>query len=279
MTLDVPNRKSELLDFPRLRKNGLETLDWYFPGTPRTPRIAAECVLKAHHIDGSFLLIKEAVGPHYDIYALCAWNFGTPSHFLVKYNKTMNQIEFGVKEYDFTTFKNEFEKPSRIIRSDRDEIILRYPLPNSVREPSVYDTIYEQVPIARNHSVPDILESNSSLGVKGGYLIKRGHVVKNWKLRYFILDKYTLKYYESKPGPGNRSPKLKGVVDLRDTIQFVEQDHSVKQPNSFAIVLGSKTFSISAENKKDYASWVEALRIAINRYQDIRKKNLDMDLV
>ena len=266
--------------------NLIETLNWYYPGTTRN---AAECVLKTHNIDGSFLIIKERIGGYYEFYDLCVWNVGTPSHFQIKYCKELNLVEFGLKKYNFAQFQAQFEKPSRIVRSDKDVILLKYPLPSNVREPSgLWDNIITQdldvnvdripnISLVRMQSDPNVL---SDLGMKGGYLIKRGHLIKNWKRRWFQLEKQNLSYFEAKPHLiHNPNPKPKGVLDLTETLQFITEDHTVKQPFCFAIVLTRKTFSICADNAVDYHSWIEALKTAIDKYQDIAKRNLPTDFV
>ncbi|KAI6652728.1 Dual adapter for phosphotyrosine and 3-phosphotyrosine and 3-phosphoinositide [Oopsacas minuta] len=277
-------------NLPQMRKssggtNAIDTLPWYYPGTDRH---AAECVLKTHDIDGSFIIIKERIIGDYEYYDLCVWNVGTPSHFQVRYRRDVDEIEFGLKKYSLSTFKQQFERPSRIVKSDRDVILLKHPLPNNVREPiEIWDVVITQdlvrsdkeIRFMRVKSDPNIL-SSCSLGVKGGYLIKRGHVRKNWKRRWFVLDKNILNYYEMKPNLNdNPNPKPKGIIDLSETIQFTAEDHSVKQPYCFAIHVSKKIYLISAETEIDYKSWVEALKTAIEKYQDTDKRNVSSDFV
>ena len=265
--------------------NLIETLDWYYPGTTRT---AAECVLKTHNIDGSFIIINEGKSGYYQFYDLCVWNVGTPSHFQIKYCKDLNLIEFGLKRYNFAQFKDQFERPSRLIRSDKDVILLKHPLPSNVREPSglwdniitqdlVNSTVGQVLTLKRMHSDPNLL---SDLGMKGGFLTKRGHVRKNWKRRWFQLERHNLSYFDAKPHVIlNPNPKPKGILDLSETLQFIPEDHTVKQPFCFAIVLARKTFSIYADNAFDYRSWVEALKNAIDKYQDESKRTLPRDFL
>ena len=37
--------------------------------------------------------------------------------------------------------------------------------------------------------------------IKKGYLTKKGHRLKTWRRRWFILKKTTMRYYESKEKP------------------------------------------------------------------------------
>ena len=262
------------------KTNFIETLDWFYPATNRN---IAECVLKQHDIDGSYLMIKERVNGLYEYYDLCVWNAGTPSHFQVKYRKDLDEIEFGLKKYCWSAFNDRFRRHYRIVRSDKDVILLKHPLPRNVREPSgIWDTIITQdvllisepdLEFRRVLSDPNLLSTfgydSCSLGVKGGYLIKRGHVRKNWLKRWFVLDKHYFSYYETKPHPiNNPNPKLKGVINLAETLKFVPEDHSVKQAFSFSIILSKKMYTICAETENDYKSWVETLTSAIDRHRD-----------
>ena len=262
------------------KTNLIETLPWFYPGINRN---IAECVLKQHDIDGSYLMIKERVNGVYEYYDLCVWNAGTPSHFQVKYRKDLDEIEFGLKKYSWSAFNDRFQRHYRIVRSDKDVILLKHPLPRAVREPSgIWDNIITQdvllisVPnldFKRVLSDPNLLSASSSgcfpLGVKGGYLIKQGHVRKNWLKRWFVLDKQNFSYFETKPHPVHSPyPKLKGVINLAETLRFVSEDHSVKQAFSFSIILSNKAYTICAETENDYKSWVETLKTAIDRYRE-----------
>lgn len=262
------------------KTNFIETLPWFYPGTNRN---IAECVLKQHDIDGSYIMIKERVNGLYEYYDLCVWNAGTPSHFQVKYRKDLDEIEFGLKKYNWTAFNDRFQRNYRIVRSDKDVILLKHPLPRNVREPSgMWDEIITQdvilistpdLEFKRVLSDPNLLSASSSsccsLGVKGGYLIKRGHVRKNWLKRWFVLEKQILSYYETKPHPiHSPNPKLKGMINLTEALRFVSEDHSVKQAFCFSIILSKKIYIICAETESDYKSWVETLKTAIDRYRD-----------
>jgi hypothetical protein len=89
--------------------------------------------------------------------------------------------------------------------------------------------------------------SDSRLGVtveRGGYLTKRGHKVKNWKRRWFVLHPDTLEYYAS---PKDNKPR--GVIKLDDiqTVQILEPSES-EMPNSFIIYTNWDDYVCYAEN-------------------------------
>jgi len=85
--------------------------------------------------------------------------------------------------------------------------------------------------------------------IKEGYLTKRGHAVKNWKLRWFILRETPnkdifLDYFEKKDKPA------KGKIDLNEKDFKVEQCDSETGKNF--------TFKIFVEGKRDRAYYIQA---------------------
>ena len=51
--------------------------------------------------------------------------------------------------------------------------------------------------------------------LKKSYLIKRGHKMKTWKRRWFVLQKTTMRYYESKEKPVLKVSALYQPVNYR----------------------------------------------------------------
>jgi hypothetical protein len=96
---------------------------------------------------------------------------------------------------------------------------------------------------------------------KAGFLFKKGHVRKNWKKRYFVLDGVQLSYYVRIDG------QRKGAIDLssegvlvRGALQIRGNDVSRFQ---FEIVHNNSTLVIAAEDQKQMNDWIEALNIAV----------------
>jgi len=52
--------------------------------------------------------------------------------------------------------------------------------------------------------------------LRKGFILKQGHVIKNWKNRYFVLDAGILTYYESSSPVPPYGVKKKGEISLRD---------------------------------------------------------------
>eukprot|EP01114_Cavostelium_apophysatum_P012921 TRINITY_DN3016_c0_g1_i1.p1 TRINITY_DN3016_c0_g1~~TRINITY_DN3016_c0_g1_i1.p1 ORF type:complete len:622 (+),score=170.28 TRINITY_DN3016_c0_g1_i1:295-2160(+) len=113
---------------------------------------------------------------------------------------------------------------------------------------------------ARNMSI-----ATQSKVEKGGWLTKRGHKVKNWKRRWFVLRDPTLCYYKS---PRDSTPA--GVIILDDILHIVSEDDvsegnlADQKPNFwFEIVTKKSSFLICAESEADMKDWVEAIEFVI----------------
>ncbi|KAE9040905.1 hypothetical protein PR003_g4706 [Phytophthora rubi] len=61
-----------------------------------------------------------------------------------------------------------------------------------------------------------------------GYVTKRGHLVRNWKSRFFTLEGNLVSYYENKVDARNRS-HLKGRVN----VAAVKMDKVAKNGHGF----------------------------------------------
>jgi len=91
---------------------------------------------------------------------------------------------------------------------------------------------------------------------KSGELSKRGHVVKNWKTRWFILQEKKLFYFKKKS-----DNKPAGVVDLK----MCQVNPSDKKPFCFEIndTQTNKVYPIAAPNQKEMQEWTTAIKDAV----------------
>ncbi|KAG3034834.1 hypothetical protein PC121_g2061 [Phytophthora cactorum] len=92
-----------------------------------------------------------------------------------------------------------------------------------------------------------------------GCLLKRGHVNKNWKNRFFRIEKGELKYYTE-----NQS-ELKGSIPLKDTIVSPGMAQC-PDGRKYYFVLTSKDgkfeMHLNAHNENSMHLWIEALQEA-----------------
>jgi hypothetical protein len=91
---------------------------------------------------------------------------------------------------------------------------------------------------------------------KEGSLRKQGHIVKNWKLRWFILKGDKLWYFKSKEG----LDKPLGEIVLTGS-QCMNVSDKIKKENCFQLTCGydSKVFFIQASTKDVMEAWMKAI--------------------
>ncbi|KAI9909884.1 hypothetical protein PsorP6_010603 [Peronosclerospora sorghi] len=95
-----------------------------------------------------------------------------------------------------------------------------------------------------------------------GWLRKRGHVRKNWKLRYFVLHKSVLRYYTDAS-----CSKLKGEVLLfhpKTRVHYVDVHVANGRDASFAIQVGPEyTLLLQAMQLRDRENWMYCIEEAL----------------
>jgi len=89
---------------------------------------------------------------------------------------------------------------------------------------------------------------------KEGELKKQGHVVKNWKTRWFVIKDNNFYYFKKK---GDSKPI--GEIPLSGAV--IKTDPKIKRNHTFELYSPQidKTFLVQANNKEDMSSWISAL--------------------
>merc|ERR1712135_268683 len=85
---------------------------------------------------------------------------------------------------------------------------------------------------------------------KHGFLTKRGGNIKSWKIRYFTLRGYELKYYDEPV-----ATKCISSLDLSSCTK-VFQDSTQNKPYCFGVVLPDRTSSMYAPGPAERAEWL-----------------------
>ena len=95
-----------------------------------------------------------------------------------------------------------------------------------------------------------------------GQLIKQGHFVKNWKMRWFILQHNKLFYFKNRPTKYIREPT--GVILLKgSTLNLTPKSN---KNNCFEIIESTgKSYLIYSENKEEIEVWIKAIEEGINK--------------
>ena len=91
--------------------------------------------------------------------------------------------------------------------------------------------------------------------IKTGYLQKQGHLRKNWKQRFFVLEQSVLLYYER---PSDLQPK--GTVRM-DDITLALATEITGKPHCFGIFHPTRDpYYLVARNEVEMMKWVRAIR-------------------
>ncbi|KAJ0406829.1 hypothetical protein P43SY_008851 [Pythium insidiosum] len=95
-----------------------------------------------------------------------------------------------------------------------------------------------------------------------GYVTKRGHLVRNWKMRFFTLEGNNLSYYENKVDARNRD-HLKGRVNVAS----VRIDKVSRSGHGFDFTFDTtegKVFHCSVPTEMEQLAWVYFLEAGID---------------
>jgi len=103
------------------------------------------------------------------------------------------------------------------------------------------------------------VEGSDSQVIKEGFMNKRGHFVKNWKKRYFILKNGLLSYFTDKNGA------LKGVIRIQEGC-FVEETKELPEMQHIWVLCSNlKKFVFQCDNSELCKEWMNVIGLAISR--------------
>jgi len=93
-----------------------------------------------------------------------------------------------------------------------------------------------------------------------GLLRKKGHIVKNWKLRWFVIKNDKIWYFKSQ----QEIEVPLGEIDLTDSVLSTSSPN-IKKDNCFELVCGSgKIYYIRASSKEIMDKWIEQINKGSN---------------
>ena len=91
--------------------------------------------------------------------------------------------------------------------------------------------------------------------VKEGFLTKQGHVVKNWKMRWFVLkEDGSLEYFAS---PKEKTPL--GRIKITKDMRIQVNDATKIKPNCFLLHCARKPFLLVADTNDAKLEWIKAI--------------------
>ncbi|XP_018615085.1 dual adapter for phosphotyrosine and 3-phosphotyrosine and 3-phosphoinositide-like [Scleropages formosus] len=226
----------------------LEALWWYHGNLSRH---AAEVLLMSNGSSGSFLLRNSKEGP--SSFALSVRAKDSVKHFQV--SRSRGRYSFGFQEFpSLREFVNHFANQPLIGSETGCLIVIKCPYPRLVDEPCIYEPVLVHTAMHTGLTEKDLVANAPSLGTKEGYLIKQGAIVKNWKTRWFTLNRNEMKYFKDK-----MSVEPIRTLDLT-ACTAVQFDYSKNRVNCFCMVFPERTYYLCARTGGEADEWIAILR-------------------
>ncbi|XP_026079919.1 dual adapter for phosphotyrosine and 3-phosphotyrosine and 3-phosphoinositide isoform X2 [Carassius auratus] len=220
--MSVSSRRSSGEDLDEL-----ESVSWYHYDLSRH---AAEALLLSNGVDGSFLLRNSNKGP--DCFALSVRAKDSVKHFHVR--RQFGKYSFGFNEFpSLQDFCSHLANQPLLGSDTGNLIVLRFPYPRQVEEPSIYETVCVHTAMQTGRHENDLVPNAPSLGTKEGYLVKQGAIIK------FVEPIRTLDLTEC------------------SAVQF---DYSQERVNCFCLVFPERTFYLCAKSGAEADEWIKILR-------------------
>ncbi|EGC31571.1 hypothetical protein DICPUDRAFT_39748, partial [Dictyostelium purpureum] len=175
-------------------------------------------------------------------------------------NAEQNKGDFNFNEYNSQSIKDE----THLIASLSD--------PMEKISPPLNTDQYQQQQIEEQKQQEELLklqkeqndERQKQQGItiklndvaKEGFLIKKGHIRRNWNVRWFQLKRNILTYSKTP-----NEPKLSGTIVLSSETE-IDIATNMKRTNCFQIKNQGFVFYCSSQSPDDMESWIHALNQA-----------------
>eukprot|EP01118_Nematostelium_gracile_P000156 TRINITY_DN10145_c0_g1_i1.p1 TRINITY_DN10145_c0_g1~~TRINITY_DN10145_c0_g1_i1.p1 ORF type:complete len:377 (+),score=100.29 TRINITY_DN10145_c0_g1_i1:52-1182(+) len=107
-----------------------------------------------------------------------------------------------------------------------------------------------------------LIKKTTQFKTMSGFLSKKGHKRRNWKVRFFAVEfiDRAIKYYKS-----DKMDKLKGVIEFDDLKSVNEYENRTDRLHTFSIILKSgKVYSMAAGSQKERNKWITTVNYLIS---------------
>jgi hypothetical protein len=135
------------------------------------------------------------------------------------------------------------------------DVVLQQPRPLSAaatRAPAPSPAIPTPPPAPSNTVEESARESQiPAPNIIMGFLMKQGHLVKNWKSRYFVVDKGRLRYFVSKGKDPRIGENMKGGLDLCGYVANFVDDNKILLTHQPANSGGTNSPAVFAQQEKE----------------------------
>lgn len=258
----VEEEENKLIHYEYVKR--LQELPFFHPGLSRN---TAEALLLQNATEGTYLLRNRSNKvANYSLSVRCQ---NSVRHFTIDYDRNLEAYKFGLGLFhSIAELIDHFQCQPVIGGKSETPIRLSCPYLRVVEEPNLYETVSYQTEMKILGCAMQ-RKTDFQIGSKEGYLVKRGAIRKNWKKRWFVLEKDLLKYFKNK-----KSNKPLKTIDLKLATHLSKYSIDNKE-YCFNLVLPKRTYYICASCLEEEESWVNILQWKISHYLKL-KESKDM---
>ena len=149
-------------------------------------------------------------------------------------------------------------------------LTLKYPYPNKVEEPEFYDetmTLHSTVHSSQSVSNQNLKSLAIPLASKSGFLTKQGGNIKSWKLRWFVIVRYEMSYFEDRA-----SDRPIRVLNLEEC-NSVGLCNIPGKEHCFYLEFPDRTWNFAASSAKEVNEWTSIIEWKLNRSKSKKPTN------
>ncbi|XP_068689213.1 dual adapter for phosphotyrosine and 3-phosphotyrosine and 3-phosphoinositide-like isoform X2 [Montipora foliosa] len=245
----------------------IEDIPWFH----NLSRNSAEVMLLAYGRQGSYLIRPSKTNEGH--YTVSVRSLDSVKHFSLRCEH--GKFFFGVGEfYNIQELVEHFQNYPIIGGETGQPITLTRPYSCEIPEPPIYDDISKHAVCGKSFKQQNASTYKSgsaeeefngfdwSVASKEGFLTKQGGFHKNWKRRWFVTYRNTLKYYKER---GDTKPIR--VLELR-LAQDVFRNNTCGKPNAFSLVFPFRTFFMHADSEAEMKEWIDLLTWKLDQIKD-----------
>ena len=243
-----PNYISQPIpDYREISEVGdLNSLSFYHPNVNRH---VAESLLLQNGTDGTYLLRPSSKEGETALSVRCR---DSVKHFPLKWDG--EQLHFGLSTFPSVNDLLLHFNARPLIGSESGTLTaLKFPYPRDVDEPVYYDTVKVHASFP-HRGLEDSNGPDFTVASKEGFLTKQGKIVKSWRLRWFTLQRYELRYHRDKD---DKVPiRILNLLECTDC----SRNHSTDKEHCFSLTFPYRTFYMYAATHEEMAEWMSLIR-------------------
>eukprot|EP01147_Barroeca_monosierra_P008358 gene8358-898_t len=249
----------------------LMSIPWFHPWVDRH---CCNVLLQDNGVPGCYLLRESSRRGDYVVSVRSQFSV---QHFEVAFREDSQSYHFGRKNFRTLEEFTEHFKLRPALKSTSGSLVV-FQTPYNRVESDCSTTFGEIVKHMEDGARAESKDLNSirkdatihklSYESREGVLKKRGHVVKNIKERWFVVNTTTIAYYKScrqhhEPIRSLQLHKCVGVIPETDTDEDLY---------GFGIQFPKRTYFLYCNTRKDRAAWVDFITWAVKKSKCISSK-------